>query len=112
MSGSRHQNVVLDANATPAWKVDPRLDRHDHPGLDGAFLIGSKTRCFVNIQADSVSQTVAEPRSETGVFDHFAGGGIHVFQNHPRADGSDPGRLRSQHNFINAFEFGRDSTGH
>src|ERR1043165_660502 len=51
------QHVVLDADAALAREVDPRLDRHDHPGPQLFFGAGlAEGRKLVDVAADAVTE--------------------------------------------------------
>jgi hypothetical protein len=110
MPFARHQHVILDPHTAPPGDVDARLDRDHHSRLERAFFVLSQARGLVNLEADAVSQPVAEFGAITGVFDHLTSGPIDVFHHRVGPDGVDRRLLGAQHNSINSFKFGRDST--
>jgi hypothetical protein len=60
-------NIVLDAHATPTWPVDTGLDRHDGPRTERCFHGFREARSFVDLEAESVTETVSEGVAEATV---------------------------------------------
>src|SRR5262249_4102173 len=63
------QDVVLDADAAPARKVDARLDGEDHAGLQHSLRPRSQGRPLMDLQADAVPQAVPEVVAVAGIGD-------------------------------------------
>src|SRR5919206_5183353 len=62
-------DVVFDPNAAAAFEVDPRLDGHDVAWLERVGRFSRQPRRFVNLQAETMAQAVAECAVEAGRVD-------------------------------------------
>lgn len=75
---SGDQDIVLNSDATPPRKINPRLDGDHHTRFQFGLRNGTQPWTLVNVEPDAVSQTMTEVLAVTGSFDHFAGSGINV----------------------------------
>ena len=63
---------ILNPYSELVFKVNSRLNRHYHTGLQNCFAAGVEGRHFVNLNADAVSQTVTEAALKAGVIYNVA----------------------------------------
>src|SRR5574340_279976 len=85
-----HHERVLDPDASASREVHTRLDGHRRTAQQctGAELADS--RRFVNLEADTVTETVQEQLSVSRVLDDLAGRGVHRGHLRPRCQGRPP----------------------
>src|ERR1700722_14090608 len=76
-SGSADHEGVLDPDSALARQVDPRLDGDGHPVSECTCPAGSQHRRFVHLQADPVTQAVAEVLTVAGRRDQVPGRRVH-----------------------------------
>src|SRR5262245_12477901 len=89
-----HRDDVLDPDAELVGKVDPRLDREAHAGLEQLFLALHHVRRLVRGQADAVPGPMDEPLAVARLRDHLARGPVDVLTRDARPNGFEPGLLR------------------
>src|SRR3989442_13027106 len=63
---------VLDAGATEPRNIDPRFHGHDRPCGQHVLAISLEVRALVDLEADTVTQSVKEPLTVARVLAHRA----------------------------------------
>src|ERR1700761_7901078 len=89
----RHQQHVLDPDAALSGQVDTRLDGDGNPVRQFTRSPVPEQRCLVDLQADSVPETVLEVTGMPGRLDDLAGRRVHRTGLHPVVQGGDAGPL-------------------
>src|SRR3954468_24373876 len=77
-------HIVLDANAAPAGTINARLDRHDCALPERRFDGLCQPRRFVDLEAEAVTEAVAERVAIAAVFDVAASEAVRLLPLHPR----------------------------
>src|ERR1043166_2165721 len=79
-------NVVLQSYASPARKIDARLDRDHRAGREADLRGLREAGRFVDLEADPVAQRVTERLAEARLRDEITRQGIGAPSRHPRPD--------------------------
>ena len=74
-----HEHVVLDPHATPARDVDSRFNSDHHSGFEDALCDGAQSGFFVNVQPNTMTESVPKKLAVSRVLDHPTGGPIDGF---------------------------------
>ena len=86
MSVSAYQHIVFDSNSSPAWKINPRFNRHHHSGFQDVLGRSRKARAFVNLQSDAVTQPVTEVLAPSGLGNNVPRDRVDLGGGDPRAE--------------------------
>src|SRR6202008_4779456 len=84
-TGGGQMHIVLDADSAPAGTVDAGLDRNNRAFTERRFDGLCQTRCFVDLEAQPVSETVAERVAVATVLDVAARQTIGFLSLHSRS---------------------------
>src|SRR5215208_6618098 len=106
-----HDREVLDADASEARDVDPRLDRDDVAGLERVRRLRREARRLVDLQADAVPEPVPELLSVAGLVDDPARDRVGLDSRHPGADLRDARLLRLAADVVDAAQLLRQRAG-
>src|SRR5262245_10186138 len=95
------EQVVLDAHASDARKVDARLNGHDHARLKFHLRVGAHQRAFVDHESKAMPDRMSEELAIARVGDDLAGGGVHFLALRARPNRLDARLLSAQHHLVN-----------
>src|SRR2546428_13449476 len=82
----RDHDVVLDPDPGATLEVDPRLDRDDVSRLQRVSRLAREPRDFVDVEPETVSETMSELPGELALVDDAPGGSVRVDAADPRSN--------------------------
>src|ERR1700730_8687358 len=107
-SGSRRlaHDDVLDPGSHVAGPEDRWLDREGHARLERRLVFLRDERVLVDVQADGVAGSVAEPLAILPFFDDLTARAIDLARRRARTRGFDPSSLGRDHELVDAPKLG------
>ena len=90
----RDDDEVLDPHTDVARQVDPGLDGDDVAHLENGAGLGPQVRLLVDVETDTVAETVAVALPQPGRLDRDARRGVDVPPDRAGADGRQTVELR------------------
>src|SRR5438128_11594441 len=100
----RDHDVVLDPDPGATLEVDPRLDRDDVSRLQRVSRLAREPRDFVDVEPETVSETMSELPGELALVDDAPGGGVRVDAADPRSNGIQAGLLRCENDGVGLLD--------
>ncbi len=100
---NRHQ--VFDTYTKFTWHINSRLNTENIARFKRHCISLNHKRRFMNGDTNSVSHSIEEELTVSGVNNHLAGSSVNVLASSSGAYRSFPSRLRPADNFVNFFLF-------